>query len=114
MRILLLLALPLLVAWENPLEGTIYDRDIEGIPRAAWIDIGRIMSCVRKNEAYLYPFRDIAVTTEELYGVRVTIRTTVRLLRQGRIKDGTDWIDVAMTEIRRISKVDCPYVVKLL
>ena len=113
MRALLLLVLPLLIAWENPLEGTVYDRDMEGIPRAAWIDIGRIMNCVRKNEAHLYPAKDIPVTTHDLYGIRVTKYMTVRLLRQGRIKDGTDWIEAAMTEMRRISKVDCPNVVTL-
>lgn len=38
------------VKCDNWLSFTIYDRDLEGIPRAAWIQIGQIMDCVRAVE----------------------------------------------------------------
>ena len=106
-RYLLLSMLPFLVAWDNPLEGTIYDRDIEGIPRAAWIHIGQLMSCVHDNEVLLGS--DVMpVTTAELRMVREILHDSVRLLRRGRIGRGTDLIDLATTEMRNVSKIDCP------
>ena len=106
-RYLLLLMLPFLVAWDNPLEGTIYDRDTQGIPRAAWIHIGQIMSCVRANEVLLGS-EALPTTTTELNMVRQILYDSVRLLGQGYIARGTNLIDLAVFEMRAVSLVNCP------
>ena len=107
MRWLILTLLPLLIAWDNVLEGTIYDRDVEGIPRAAWIDIGRVMTCVRANAVYTGS-DELPTLSTEMHMVRQLMFESASLLRQGKILEGTSLIDVAVVELRLSSRVDCP------
>ena len=113
----LMLVLPLLFScttlsgWDNPLAGTIYDRDLEGIPRVAWIDIGRIMQCVQENELSLGEelFED-GEFAYELWEIRKLLHQTVFTLRQGKIKQGTDMIYSTTHRMGEITRKKCSYV----